>query len=36
MNDTEYLNSIDGLVESIIKESQTPYPECVNADELDW
>ena len=34
--ETMYLNSIDGLAESLIKESKTPYSEATNADDLDW
>lgn len=34
--ETMYLNSIEGLAESIIKEGKTPYKEAVNADDLEW
>ncbi len=34
--ETMYLNSVDGLAESIIKEGKTPYTEATNADDLDW
>lgn len=36
MNDTEYLNSIEGMVELIIKEANTSYEDATNADDLDW
>ena len=34
--ETLYLNSVEGLVESIIKEGKTPYKDATNADDLDW
>lgn len=34
--ETVFLNSVEGLAESIIKEGKTPYSEATNADELDW
>ena len=34
--ETVYLNSIEGLAESIIKEGETPYDEATPADDLDW
>ena len=34
--ETIYLNSIEGLAESIIKEGKTPYKDAKNADDLDW
>ncbi len=34
--ETMYLNSIDGLVESILKESKAPRSELTPADDLDW
>jgi len=33
-SDTDYLNSIPGMAESIIKESETPLSEY--SDQLDW
>ena len=36
MNDTDYLNSIPGLAESLIEASKTPIEECVNADDIEW
>ena len=32
--ETLYLNSIDGLVDSIIREGKTPYSEATNIDYL--
>lgn len=34
--ETMYLNSINGLAESIISEGKTPYKDAVEADKLDW
>ena len=34
--ETLHLNSVEGLVESILKEAKTPYSEAVPADDLDW
>lgn len=34
--ETLYLNSIDGLVDSIIKEGKTRYKDATNADDIDW
>ena len=34
--ETIYLNSVEGLAESIIKEGKTPYKDAVNADDLEW
>ena len=34
--ETMYLNSIEGLVESIISEGKTPYNQATDADDLDW
>ena len=34
--ETMYLNSIEGLADSIIKEGKTPYNEATNSDDLDW
>ena len=34
--ETNYLNSIEGLAESIIKEGKTSYKDATNADDLDW
>ena len=36
MLETMYLNSVDGLVESIIEEGNTPYDKATNADDVDW
>ena len=36
MLETMYLNSVEGLVESILKESKTPYSEAKDADDLEW
>ena len=34
--ETVYLNSINGLAESIIKEGKTNYKDAINADDVDW
>ena len=34
--ETVFLNSVEGLAESIINEGKTPYSEATNADDLDW
>lgn len=34
--ETIYLNSIDGLAESIIKEGQTPYKDAIPVEELKF
>ena len=34
--ETVFLNSVEGLAESIINEGKTPYGEATNADDLDW
>ena len=34
--ETMYLNSIDGLVESILRESKAPRSEATPAKDLDW
>lgn len=34
--ETVFLNSVDGLAESIVEEGKTPYSEAINADDLDW
>ena len=34
--ETVYLNSVDGLAESIINEGKTPYEEATDADDLEW
>jgi len=36
ISDDEYLKSIKGMQESIIKEANTPLNEYVTRDELDW
>lgn len=33
---TVFLNSVEGLSNSIIKEGKTPYSETINADKLIW
>ena len=34
--ETMYLNSIDGLADSIIEEGKTPYNEATKADDVKW
>ena len=34
--ETIFLNSVEGLSKSIIKESNTDYEEAVNVDEIKW
>ena len=34
--ETVFLNSVEGLAESIVNEGKTPYSEATNADDLDW
>ena len=34
--ETVFLNSVEGLAESIIKEGKTPYSEATDADDLKW
>lgn len=36
MLETMYLNSIEGLADSIINEGKTDYKDATNAEDLDW
>ena len=35
-NDTDYLNSIDGMSEKIVAGLREPVSECIPADEVEW
>jgi hypothetical protein len=35
-DDTEYLSSIPGMKESIVKGLNTPISECVPEEEVEW
>ena len=36
IQETLYLNSVPGLMESIISGGNTPLEECLSEDEVDW
>ena len=36
IEETLYLNSIPGMVDSIIEASNAPISECISADEIVW
>ena len=36
IQETLYLNSVPGLMESIISGGNTPLEECLTEDEVDW
>ena len=36
IQETLYLNSIPGMVESIQQAAQEPNEECINIEDLDW
>ena len=35
-SDTNYINSVPNLANSIIEEGKTDYSDATNADDLDW
>ena len=34
--ETMYLNSVEGLVESILSEANTPYDQAIDAKKIKW
>lgn len=36
IQETVYLNSIPGMVESIKKEMETPIEDCVSEEDVEW
>jgi antitoxin YefM len=36
IQETNYINSIQGLTESIIKGGNTPLEKCISEDEVEW
>ncbi len=36
IQETLYLQSIPGMVESIHQEASTPIEDCINVEDIDW
>ena len=36
MNDTEYLNSIPGMVDSILEGINEPIENCIKDEDFEW
>ena len=36
MQETLYLNSVNGMTESIISGGNTPLDECISEDMVEW